>query len=99
MNAILDTAPVKSTAILVCLATPVDDITAHIQRRYGLPHPQVLEFGGDLDRNRLAYLLSQRQIPTGGIGVVGEHGKNTIPVYSGERNYEEVTKRVGMQQK
>ena len=32
MNAILDSAPVKSSAILIGLATPVDDITAHIQK-------------------------------------------------------------------
>jgi L-lactate dehydrogenase len=95
MNAILDSAPLKSTAILIGLATPVDEITAHIQKRYGLPYPQVFGFGGDLDRNRLAYVLGQRQIPAEGIGVVGEHGKNTIPVYPGEKDYEEVAKKVG----
>jgi L-lactate dehydrogenase len=95
MNAILDSAPVKSSAILIGLATPVDDITAHIQKRCGLPYRQVFGFGGDLDRNRLAYVLSQRRIPTEGIGVVGEHGKNTVPVYPGEKDYEEVARKVG----
>jgi len=95
MNVILDAAPVRSSAILIGLATPVDDITAHIQERLGLPYPQVFGFGGDLDRNRLAYVLSQRQIPTRGIGVVGEHGKNTVPVYAGENDYDEVARKVG----
>ena len=95
MNTILDTAPIKASAILIGLATPVDDITAHIQKRYGLPYRQVFGFGGDLDRNRLAYVLSQRRIPAQGIGVVGEHGKNTIPVYPGEVDFEEVARKVG----
>jgi len=55
----------------------------------------VFGFGGDLDRNRLAYVLSQRWIPPEGIGVVGEHGKNTVPVYPGEKDYEEVARKVG----
>jgi len=95
MNTILDRAPMKSSAIVIGLATPVDDITAHIQKRYSLPHSQVLGFGGDLDRNRLAYVLSRHGIPNQGIHVAGEHGKNTIPVYAGEKDFDEVKKRVG----
>jgi malate/lactate dehydrogenase len=95
MNTILDTAPLKSSATVIGLATPVDDVTAHIQKRYGLPHPHVLGFGGDLDRNRLAYVLSLRGIPNRGIHVVGEHGKNTVPVYEGEKDFDEVKKKVG----
>jgi malate/lactate dehydrogenase len=95
MNGILDSAPVKASAILIGLATPVDDITAHIQKRFNLPYQQMFGFGGDLDRNRLAYVLGEHRIPTQGVGVVGEHGKNTIPVYPGEADYEEVQKRVG----
>ena len=85
MNAILDTAPLKTSAILIGLATPVDDITAHVQKRYNLPHRQVFGFGGDLDRNRLTFVLNQHRIPTQRIGVVGEHGKNTIPSIPGRR--------------
>ena len=44
MNVILDAAPVRSSAILIGLATPVDDITAHIQERLCLPYPQVFGF-------------------------------------------------------
>ena len=35
-NSILDTAPIKRSAIVIAVATPVDDITAHIQKRYKL---------------------------------------------------------------
>jgi L-lactate dehydrogenase len=92
MNTILDTTRIKKSAILIALAVPVDDITVHIQRRYNLPHNQILGFGGDLDYNRLVYVLSRRNISFKGADVVGEHGKNIIPVYGGEENYFEVAK-------
>jgi L-lactate dehydrogenase len=94
MNAILDQGLPKASAIVIGLATPVDDITAHLQRRCGLPHPQVFGFGGDLDRNRLAYVLSLNGIPNQGIAVVGEHGGNMIPVYAGEKDFDTVANRV-----
>lgn len=94
MNVILDSSPLKKSAILITLATPVDDITAYVQKRYGLPHSQVLGFGGDLDRNRLAYVLHLRGIPTQGIAVVGEHGRNVIPVYAGEKDFDIVANQV-----
>ncbi len=85
MNAILDSAPVKSSAILIGLATPVDDITAHIQKRCGLPYRQVFGFGGDLDRNRLAYVLSQHQIPPEGIGWWESMEKTRSPFTPGRK--------------
>jgi L-lactate dehydrogenase len=94
MNAILDQAPPKKTAIVIGLATPVDDVTAHVQKRFGLPSSQVFGYGGDLDRNRLAYVLSQRHLPNQGIAVVGEHGRNTIPVYPGEKDFDGVCQSV-----
>jgi L-lactate dehydrogenase len=94
MNAILDKGPPKKSAVVIGLATPVDDVTAHMQKRHGLLHPQVLGFGGDLDRNRLAYVLSLKQIPNQGIAVVGEHGRNAIPVYAGEKEFDAVADRV-----
>lgn len=94
MSSILGCAPLKPTAIVIGMATPVDDITAHIQMHTGLPRQQVFGFGGDLDRNRLAYVLRGRGFPVEGIHVVGEHGARVIPVYEGERDYEEVAWRV-----
>jgi malate/lactate dehydrogenase len=94
MDAILDKGQPKASAIVIGLATPVDDITAHLQRRCGLPHPQVFGFGGDLDRNRLAYVLSLNRIANQGIAVVGEHGGNMIPVYAGEKDFDTIANRV-----
>ena len=93
MNTILDAAPIKKSAILIGLATPVDDITEHIQKRYELPSNHVFGFGGDLDRNRLTYVLRTRNNPVQDVWVVGEHGKHTIPVYAGEKEYEEVAQK------
>ena len=93
-NSILDTAPIKRSAIVIAVATPVDEITAHIQKRYKLPKNQVLGFGGDLDRNRLIYLLKRKGKFVHEPGIVGEHGKNSIPVYKGEENYRELANNV-----
>jgi len=93
-NSILDAAPIKRSAIVIAVATPVDDITAHIQKRYKLPKNQILGFGGDLDRNRLIYLLRREGKFIQETDVVGEHGKNSIPVYKGEENYRELANNV-----
>ena len=93
-NSILDSAPIKRSAIVIAVATPVDDITAHIQKRYKLPKNKVLGFGGDLDRNRLIYLLKRKGQFVHEPDIVGEHGKNAIPVYNGEENYEELANNV-----
>lgn len=81
----------KSSAIVVCLATPVDDITAQVQRECGLPVRQVLGFGGDLDTNRLRYILQRRGIPHEYAHAVGEHGGHAVPIYQDEVDYQDVT--------
>jgi hypothetical protein len=68
MDVILDQASLKPRAVLISLATPVDDITVHIQARYGLPRSHVIGFGGDLDHNRLAFVLRKHGLPTRNIG-------------------------------
>jgi malate/lactate dehydrogenase len=94
MDSILDSAPLKKGAIVISLATPVDDITAHVQKRYGLPLNQVIGFGGDLDRNRLSYVLRGRSISDQGAHMVGEHGGRSIPVYQGEEDFSTVRHKV-----
>lgn len=84
----------KPSAILITLATPVDDITIFAQLLTGHPHRQVFGFGGNLDRNRLEYVLRTKGMPSGKIELVGEHGGNAIPVYPGEEQYEDVAKEV-----
>jgi malate/lactate dehydrogenase len=94
MNEILDQASLKPTAIVIALATPVDEITPHIQVRYNLPRTHVIGFGGDLDRNRLACVLRRRGLPVRNIGVVGEHGAKAIPYYPGNTDYQRVAGEV-----
>ncbi len=94
-RSILGHAPLKPTCIVVCLATPVDQLTPYVQSLTSVSHQQVMGFGGDLDRNRLEYVLRQRRIDKPARGVVGEHGKNIIPVYDGEEFFNEVAHEVG----
>lgn len=81
----------KQSAVLICVATPVDDLTVEVQRIAGLPTKQVIGFGGDLDSNRLQYILQARGIPNESAVAIGEHGPNAVPVYQGEASYDEVT--------
>ena len=91
---ILSASRLKSSAVLITLATPVDDITILAQFLTGLPTNQVFGFGGDLDRNRLEYTLRVRKIAYSQIELVGEQGGNAIPVYRGEESYEDVARDV-----
>ena len=90
---ILAKAKCAPTTILIVLATPVDDIAPFAQRATGLPPSQVIRFGGDLDRNRLASILLSRGLPADHISVVGEHGRKVIPVYAEEEDYDQVASR------
>jgi L-lactate dehydrogenase len=81
---------IKDSAIIICVATPVDDITSYIQRKSKLPFNQVLGFGGDLDKNRLEYILRRRYLDISKAHIVGEHGRNVIPVYHHEADYSEI---------
>jgi L-lactate dehydrogenase len=89
-RSILTSAPLKPTAIVILLAAPVDDLTVLAQRNCGLPPAQVFGFGGDLDRNRLEYILRGRGRSSEGAVVVGEHGVNAIPVYPEADDYDAV---------
>jgi len=93
-KSILDSAQLKKSVFVIALATPVDEVTNFIQNNYKLPENQVMGFGGDLDRNRLSFVLTQRQLPNDDIEIIGEHGGRTIPVYPGEKDFEVVSKSV-----
>jgi len=84
----------KPSVILITLATPVDDITIYAQMIADIPKERVFGFGGDLDRNRLEYVLREKGIEAESIELVGEHGGNAIPVYTGEKDYPEVAEQV-----
>lgn len=93
-TALLEHANLKKTALLIAVSSPVDQITAHIQRTTRLLKSQVIGFGGDLDRNRLIVSLTRREMPTQDVSVIGEHGANAIPVYSPALDYEDVASEV-----
>jgi L-lactate dehydrogenase len=91
---VLTSAPLKKSAIVICLATPVDYLTVHMQKKAKLPANQVFGFGGDLDRNRLEYVLRCDGKKAYSARIIGEHGANAIPVYDGEIEYAAVAQRV-----
>jgi L-lactate dehydrogenase len=93
-DTVLSSATLKKSAILICLASPVDYLTVHMQKKSKLPRNQVFGFGGDLDRNRLEYVLRCDRKKAYNVGIVGEHGANAIPVYEGEAEYAAVAQRV-----
>lgn len=91
---ILGQAKLRDEAILIALATPVDAITPHIQRGFHRAPHSVMGFGGDLDQNRLRYVLRKRGYSDTQAGVVAEHGSRTIPYYPQEQEYNQVTQEV-----
>lgn len=93
-TALLEHANLKKSAVLIAVSSPVDQITAHIQRTTRLLKSQVIGFGGDLDCNRLIVSLTRREMPTKDVSVIGEHGANAIPVYSPTLDYEDVGSEV-----
>ena len=66
----------------------------YIQNLTGLPHSQVIGFGGELDRNRLINTLLQKKIDVKNAAVIGEHSARTIPIYEGEQEYNAVMESV-----
>jgi L-lactate dehydrogenase len=90
----LDRVWINPETIIVAVATPVDIISKFVQLITCLPYNQVLGFGGDLDLNRLRFTLRKMGISAEGITIIGEHGKNVIPVYTGEMKYDQVATEV-----
>ena len=93
-DSILASGTLKPSAIVICMATPVDYVTVYVQKKTGLPRNQVFGFGGDLDRNRLEYVLRRAGKIATDVSIVGEHGANAIPIYPGESDYTDVAKGV-----
>jgi L-lactate dehydrogenase len=86
-ESIIASAALKKSAIVICLATPVDYLTVYVQMKCQLPREQVFGFGGDLDRNRLEYILRRDGKNADNACIVGEHGVNAIPDYKDEADY------------
>jgi malate/lactate dehydrogenase len=90
----IERVQIKPKTIIIAVATPVDIIAKEVQRITCLPCCQVFGFGGDLDLNRLRFTLRSMGVCTEGITIIGEHGKNTIPVYAGEMKYDLIATEV-----
>jgi len=90
----LQTGPLNKRAIVICLATPVDYLTAEVCDAIRLPAKQVIGFGGDLDTNRLRFVLNSHGIESANAHAVGEHGPSAIPIYGGEAAYPQITKEL-----
>lgn len=93
-RSVITAAPLKKSAVVICLATPVDQLTVDVQKMARLPVQQVIGFGGDLDSNRLQYILRSRGYSDDDAVALGEHGPKAIPVYQGEQEYEVVTQEL-----
>lgn len=91
---VLKKVNVSPRTVVIAVATPVDIITKAVQRTTDLPSNKVIGFGGDLDLNRLRFTLQNFGISEENSTIVGEHGRNTIPVYTNELAYEQITTEV-----
>lgn len=78
---------VKSSAKIVVIATPVDKIANIVLRLAKIGENQVIGFGGQLDINRLKYLIYKARDNFSEeleVGYIGEHGSRGIPIFSGK---------------
>lgn len=88
---VLSAVPWRPGMLMITMAAPVDDITAHVVGWGLLPPERIIGFGGDLDRNRLIHVLAEAGHTDPAADVVGEHGDYAIPVFDGEpRLYVEI---------
>jgi len=94
IDAIGDLAQVSRSATVVVVTSPVDWCTPYVQMASRLPWRQVIGFGGDLDTNRLRWLLRLPDFGSNEAVAVGEHGPRAIPVYQGPQPFDEISTRL-----
>ncbi|MBI1973554.1 hypothetical protein HYS54_01960 [Candidatus Micrarchaeota archaeon] len=70
----------KQSAFIVVATNPPDVLADFTAKLTGLAPERVLGVGGDVDTNRLRYLLEEEGAPFQKAIVVGEHGERMIPV-------------------
>jgi malate/lactate dehydrogenase len=81
-----------TTKKIVVIGTPVDILTEELAKLPQFTGIQIIGFGGELDRARVAYSLLKHNIRSERtVYAIGEHGPRTIPVYSEEQDYEAIT--------
>lgn len=67
---------------LIVLTNPMDVFTWYFAKHAGFDESQVVGFGGLLDSRRFTLALHSMGINETGI-VIGEHGENQVPLFSG----------------
>jgi malate/lactate dehydrogenase len=91
---ILKSINLRPDVKVILVAFPVDQITAEIEKYIDIPKSQLIGFGGDLDYNRLKSILISRGNNFENIAIIGEHGKNAIPVLPSEENFDIIANEV-----
>ncbi len=75
----------KSSAIVLVVSNPVDILTYLASQRLGLPSPQVIGLGTQLDTIRFCSLIADQlnAPPTQTRALIlGEHGESMVPIWS-----------------
>lgn len=74
----------KDSAKVIVITTPCDRTAKLVKELSNLPSQNIIGFGGQLDVNRLKYLIYREQDNYEfdlNVNFVGEHGKRGIPVF------------------
>ena len=82
----------KATAKIVVITTPSDRNAKLVSDCLDLPTSQVFGFGGQLDVNRLQFVLSSAgyEIEKSKLAFIGEHGKRGIPIMPKDLESDEI---------
>lgn len=94
LRRVCDTVSPRDDSIVIVIASPVDDVTSVVRDHLGARAGPVIGFGGDLDFARLRHSLRIRRLPCKPITIVGEHGRNAIPVFEPEEDYSRVARDI-----
>ena len=94
-NILTEIKPKKSTKIIV-ISTPVDEIAKIVYELSGLDKKQIIGFGGQLDVNRLKYLIYKNNDNFSTkikVNFVGVHGAQGVPLFDEAliRNKDQIT--------
>ncbi|MBI4214454.1 hypothetical protein HY546_00510 [archaeon] len=85
----------KPSAFVLVVTNPVDKLADYAARLTGLSPERVIGVGGDVDTNRLRFLLAESGEHFEKCVVVGEHGEKMIPVSDADVNEETAGKLRG----
>lgn len=87
---VLDSLAKAAAKHVIVIGTPVDRLTEELSELNDFPAKSIIGFGGQLDLARLQYALIKQGISPDNAYIIGEHGPRAIPVYGGEKSYNEI---------